>query len=108
MILDIVLANYEKFYEIPITAEPNTNFDCTVDGEGFSFEVRTNIADNTLINILKDGEVIASNAPISILKKNLNAFSTYTKGAFFFFGNDLQNPTYENLGNEIRLGYVSF
>lgn len=97
-------------YTIPIQNLPNQTFSVAIDNANFDLTIQTFANDLTTISIYKDGEGACLNAPISLLGVNLLFYSTHKSGGFFFESKDasLQNITYKNLGNEVKLKYGTF
>ncbi len=109
-ILNNVMSSVSKVYEIGLSADANFDFNTFIDGSNWDFSVQTFANNETAISISKDGVCVCAYAPITILNTNLLYYSEHKTGAFFLYSNDstLKTPTYENLGNEVRLYYGYF
>lgn len=113
MILDITdLSVFTELNEIPLEVNPNYSFNVFMGDKDFTITMRTYTTDATRLTVEVDGERIIDNAPICFYQKNLNYFSNFKDGAFFFLrNNSLSNtePNFNNfLENDLRLFYGSF
>lgn len=107
--INITKENITNLYEIELSAEANQSFNVTLDNISFEFVIQTFSNDITTISVYKEGEACCLYAPISLYNVNLIYFSDFTKGAIFFNANPkLENPTYNDFGNDLRLYYGSF
>ena len=99
-----------KIYEIEMSQEANQDFSTFIDGANWDFSIQTFADGKTAISINKDGVCVCAFAPITILGVNLLYYSSHTSGAFFLYSKDatLKNPTYKNLGKEVKLYYGYF
>ncbi|WP_291952714.1 hypothetical protein [Campylobacter sp.] len=102
---------FKTLYEIELKAEPNHNFDVFIENNNFIIDIRTFIQKQTRINIKLNNEIITQQAPVNISNINLNFYSSFKKGAFFFIANyhkKTNNLNFENFNNDLRLYYGSF
>lgn len=100
-----------QLFEIPITPKANQNFSTTIGGAVFDFSIQTFANDKTMISIFSEGECLCYYAPITILNTNLLFYSANHKGGGFFLASDdanPKNPTWQNLGAEVKLYYGYF
>lgn len=105
--ISISLDDFSNVYEIPLSANANYEFDTAVGGLNLTIKFQTFYNGETRMTILNDGVAVCQDAPISIFFQNLLLYSTIENSAIFLanFSKTLRHPTYENLGNEIRLYY---
>ena len=105
----IDLEKLTTIIEIPLDPEPNYTFDTFINDKTFNIMFRTFVDEyQTRITISVDNIVIVDNAPINIYQYNLNYFSDYIQGSFFFLRNNAMTdePTFLSLGNNnLRLFY---
>lgn len=108
---NIDINTFTNIYEIELSQEPNQSFDMYLGDDSFKFDIRTYAGNQTRINIKANDEVIVNYAPVNTAMVNLNYFSNFKKGAFFFWQNAnkiIENPNFENFGNGLKLYYGSF
>lgn len=95
-------------HEITLAAEPNQRFNVNLDGAEWEFTIQTFLDNSTRISITKDGEGVCNCAPLTPFK-NLTFLSSHEGGMFFFGATTrIETPTYEMLGNTLRLYYGYF
>lgn len=94
---------FKAIYEIPLLNQPNYNFSTTIINDVFNINIRT--FKETRISIELNNEVIVMYGNLKAFV-NLNYFSNFKSGVFFFYTNDFNlNFTYKNLNNELNLYY---
>ena len=107
--VNIDLNNFSNIYEIELTTEPNQSFNVYLQDYNFKIDIRTFVGEQTRITIRLDDEIIVNNAPVNIPLINLNYFSNFDKGVFFFTQDkSFNNANFENFGNGLRLYYGNF
>ena len=102
---------FTNLYEIPLEVNPNYYFDVFIDDTDFKITIRTFMNNETRISIEVDNVLIVDNAPICFYQKNLNFYSDFKKGAFFFARNQTKTnePNFNDFeSNNLRLYYGSF
>ncbi|HDZ5042725.1 TPA: hypothetical protein RTG66_001562 [Campylobacter jejuni] len=99
---------FTNLYKIEISPYPNQIFDFFLGKHNFLVEIRTYVQNQTRINISLNSEILVNNSPVNISNINLNYFSKFKDGIFFFLQNPnikIENPNFENFGNGIDLYY---
>lgn len=103
---------FEDIFEIPLIVEPNYGFNCYIKDFNFSFDIRTMLSNRTEIQILLDNsKILTQNADVNQTGINLNYFSDFKDGVFFFYRKPnilKQNLNFEDFGTNLRLMYGSF
>lgn len=108
---DLNIDTFKRIYEIELTQEPNQSFDVFIDDYSFKFDIRTYAQNQTRISVSLDNEILINNAPVNTSGVNLNYFSNFKSGAFFFLQNKneiIENANFENFGNGLKLYYGIF
>ena len=78
----------KNIYKIDLSIEPNQSFDLYISDYIFQIELRTYTDERTIINIKYNDELIVKDGSSSLLNVNLNYFSTFKNGVFFFAKNN--------------------
>lgn len=103
---------FSSLYKIPLIVNPNYEFSSFIEDQDFKITIRTYTTGATRLSVELDGVRIIDNAPICIYAKNLNCYSDFTKGCFFFIRNNSKIhtvPTFENfVDNDLELYYGNF
>lgn len=113
MVLDINGSTpFTTAYKVPLVVSPNYEFSCFMEDQDFKITIRTYTTGATRLSVELDGVKIIDNVPICFYKKNLNYYSSFTKGCFFFVRNESKKytvPTFENfVDNDLELYYGNF
>lgn len=107
MILPMIIKDLNMFkniYEIPLLNNPNYAFSTTLNNYIFNINIRT-FQYGTRISIEANNNPIVINGNLKAFL-NLNYFSNFTDGIFFFYTNYFNlNFNYQNLNNELKLNY---
>ena len=99
---------FKSLYEIELLNEPNQTFTLYLGQDIFQIDLRTYVNDNTRITIKANNEIITNNSPVSVSLVNLNFFTNFKNGIFFFWQNPnvmIENPNYLNFGKDLKLYY---
>lgn len=102
---------FSSLYKIELSNYPNQIFDFFLDDYNFIVEIRTYVQNQTRINVTLNNEILVNNSPVNISNINLNYFSNFKKGAFFFLQNPnikMENLNFNNFGNGLDLYYGNF
>lgn len=102
---------FKELYQIDITKNPNQAFNVYIPEHNFYIDIRTYVENQTFISINVDDKSIIQNSPINIFNVNLNFYSDFNEGAFFFVKIDNKlnkNINFENFGEGIELYYGLF
>ena len=78
----------KNIYKIDLSIEPNQSFDLYISDYIFQIELRTYTDERTIINIKYNDELIVKDGSSSLLNVNLNYFSSFKNGVFFFAKNN--------------------
>lgn len=78
----------KNIYKIDLNLEPNQSFDIYIGDYIFQIELRTYTDERTIINIKYNDELIVKDGSSSLLNVNLNYFSSFKNGVFFFAKNN--------------------
>lgn len=99
---------FKSLYEIELLSEPNQTFTLYLGRDIFQIDLRTYVDDNTRITIKANNEIITNNSPVSVSLVNLNFFTNFNSGIFFFWQNPnviIENLNYLNFGKDLKLYY---
>lgn len=102
---------FKNIYEIELTQEPNQSFNVDIEDNVFTIEIETFINKNTFLSVILDNNYIIRYAGVNYYNLNLNFYSEFEHGAFFFFKNSLNFSNFSNFSNfgkDLRLYYGSF
>lgn len=86
--IEIDLNQLKNIYKVDLSVEPNQSFDLYIADYIFQVELRTFTDEKTIIKITYDGEVIVNDGTSDLLNVNLNFFSNFKAGVFFFAKNN--------------------
>ena len=86
--IEIDFNKLKNIYKIDLNLEPNQSFDLYIGDYIFQIELRTYTDERTIINIKYNDELIVKDGSSSLLNVNLNYFSTFKNGVFFFAKNN--------------------
>lgn len=86
--IEINFNQLKNIYKIDLSVEPNQSFDIYIGDYIFQIELRTFTDERTIINIKYNDELIVKDGSSSLLNVNLNYFSTFKNGVFFFAKNN--------------------
>ena len=86
--IEINFNQLKNIYKIDLNIEPNQSFDLYIGDYIFQVELRTYTDERTIINIKYNDELIVKDGSSSLLNVNLNYFSTFKNGVFFFAKNN--------------------
>ncbi|MDD5786034.1 hypothetical protein [Campylobacter lanienae] len=106
--IEIDFNKLKNIYKIDLNLEPNQSFDLYIGDYIFQIELRTYTDERTIINIKYNDELIVKDGSSSLLNVNLNYFSTFKNGVFFFAKNNdklLEKYNFESFGNGVGLYY---
>lgn len=106
--IEIEFNKLKNIYKIDLNIEPNQSFDLYIGDYIFQIELRTYTDERTIINIKYNGELIVKDGSSSLLNVNLNYFSTFKNGVFFFAKNNdkiLEKYNFTSFENGVGLYY---
>lgn len=86
--IEIDFHKLKNIYKIDLSVEPNQSFDLYIGDYIFQIELRTYTDERTIINIKYNDELIVKDGSSSLLNVNLNYFSSFKNGVFFFAKNN--------------------
>ena len=86
--IEVDFNQLKDIYKIDLSVEPNQSFDLYIGDYIFQVELRTFTDDRTIIKIIYDGKVIVNDGSSDLLNVNLNYFSDFNAGVFFFAKNN--------------------
>lgn len=86
--IEINFNQLKNIYKIDLNLEPNQSFDTYIGDYIFQIELRTYTDERTIINIKYNDELIVKDGSSSLLNVNLNYFSSFKNGVFFFAKNN--------------------
>ena len=86
--IEIDFNQLKNIYKIDLSVEPNQSFDLYIGDYIFQVELRTYTDERTIINIKYNDELIVKDGSSSLLNVNLNYFSSFKNGVFFFAKNN--------------------
>ena len=86
--IEIDFHKLKNIYKIDLSIEPNQSFDLYIGDYIFQIELRTYTDERTIINIKYNDELIVKDGSSSLLNVNLNYFSSFKNGVFFFAKNN--------------------
>lgn len=86
--IEIDFHKLKNIYKIDLSIEPNQSFDLYISDYIFQVELRTYTDERTIINIKYNDELIVKDGSSSLLNVNLNYFSSFKNGVFFFAKNN--------------------
>ena len=86
--IEIDFHKLKNIYKIDLKLEPNQSFDVYIGDYIFQIELRTYTDERTIINIKYNDELIVKDGSSSLLNVNLNYFSSFKNGVFFFAKNN--------------------
>ena len=86
--IEINFNQLKNIYKIDLNLEPNQSFDLYIGDYIFQIELRTYTDERTIINIKYNDELIVKDGSSSLLNVNLNYFSSFKNGVFFFAKNN--------------------
>lgn len=86
--IEINFNQLKNIYKIDLNLEPNQSFDIYIGDYIFQIELRTYTDERTIINIKYNDELIVKDGSSSLLNVNLNYFSSFKNGVFFFAKNN--------------------
>lgn len=86
--IEIDFHKLKNIYKIDLSIEPNQSFDLYISDYIFQIELRTFTDERTIINIKYNDELIVKDGSSSLLNVNLNYFSSFKNGVFFFAKNN--------------------
>ena len=86
--IEIDFHKLKNIYKIDLSIEPNQSFDLYIGDYIFQVELRTYTDERTIINIKYNDELIVKDGSSSLLNVNLNYFSSFKNGVFFFAKNN--------------------
>ena len=87
--IEIDFHKLKNIYKIDLSIEPNQSFDLYIGDYIFQIELRTYTDERTIINIKYNDELIVKDGSSSLLNVNLNYFSSFKNGVFFFAKNKI-------------------
>lgn len=86
--IEVEFNKLKDIYKIDLSVEPNQSFDLYIADYIFQVELRTFTDDRTIIKIVYNDEVIVNDGSSDLLNVNLNFFSNFKAGIFFFAKNN--------------------
>ena len=86
--IEIDFHKLKNIYKVDLSVEPNQSFDLYIGDYIFQVELRTYTDERTIINIKYNDELIVKDGSSSLLNVNLNYFSSFKNGVFFFAKNN--------------------
>lgn len=86
--IEIDFNQLKDIYKIDLSVEPNQSFDLYIADYIFQVELRTFTDERTIIKIIYNDEVIVNDGSSDLLNVNLNFFSNFKAGVFFFAKNN--------------------
>lgn len=86
--IEIDFDQLKNIYKIDLSVEPNQSFDLYIGDYIFQVELRTYTDERTIINIKYNDELIVNDGSSDLLNVNLNYFSDFKNGVFFFAKNN--------------------
>lgn len=86
--IEVDFNQLKNIYKVGLSVEPNQSFDLYIADYIFQVELRTFTDEKTIIKITYDGEVIVKDGTSDLLNVNLNFFSNFKAGVFFFAKNN--------------------
>ena len=86
--IEINFNQLKNIYKTDLNLEPNQSFDIYIGDYIFQIELRTYTDERTIINIKYNDELIVKDGSSSLLNVNLNYFSSFKNGVFFFAKNN--------------------
>ena len=86
--IEIDFHKLKNIYKIDLSIEPNESVDLYISDYIFQIELRTYTDERTIINIKYNDELIVKDGSSSLLNVNLNYFSSFKNGVFFFAKNN--------------------
>lgn len=86
--IEVDFNKLKDIYKIDLSVEPNQQFDLYIQDYIFQVELRTFTDDRTIIKIIYNDEIIVSDGSSDLLNVNLNFFSDFKAGVFFFAKNN--------------------
>ena len=106
--IEIDFHKLKNIYKIELSIEPNQSFDLYIGDYIFEVELRTYTDERTIINIKYNDELIVKDGSSSLLNVNLNYFSSFKNGVFFFAKNNdkiLEKYNFESFDKGVGLYY---
>lgn len=106
--IEINFNQLKNIYKIDLNLEPNQSFDIYIGDYIFQIELRTYTDERTIINIKYNDELIVKDGSSSLLNVNLNYFSSFKNGVFFFAKNNdkiLEKYNFESFDKGVGLYY---
>ena len=106
--IEINFNQLKNIYKIDLNLEPNQSFDLYIGDYIFQIELRTYTDERTIINIKYNDELIVKDGSSSLLNVNLNYFSSFKNGVFFFAKNNdkiLEKYNFESFDKGVGLYY---
>lgn len=106
--IEIDFHKLKNIYKIDLSIEPNQSFDIYIGDYIFQIELRTFTDERTIINIKYNDELIVKDGSSSLLNVNLNYFSSFKNGVFFFAKNNdkmLEKYNFLSFGKGVGLYY---
>lgn len=86
--IEVDFNKLKDIYKIDLSVEPNQSFDLYIQNYIFQVELRTFTDERTIIKIIYNDEIIVNNGSSDLLNVNLNFFSNFKAGVFFFAKNN--------------------
>ena len=86
--IEVDFSKLKDIYKVDLAVEPNQSFDLYIQNYIFQVELRTFTDDRTIIKIIYDNKVIVNDGSSDLLNVNLNFFSNFKAGVFFFAKNN--------------------
>ena len=81
--IEIDFNQLKNIYKIDLAVEPNQSFDLYIQDYIFQVELRTFTDERTIIKIIYDNKIV-NDGSSDLLNVNLNYFSDFKAGVFFF------------------------
>lgn len=106
--IEVDFNQLKNIYKIDLNLEPNQSFDIYIGDYIFQIELRTYTDERTIINIKYNDELIVKDGSSSLLNVNLNYFSDFKNGVFFFAKNNdkyLEKYNFLSFGKGVGLYY---
>lgn len=106
--IEIDFDQLKNIYKIDLSVEPNQSFDLYIGDYIFQVELRTYTDERTIINIKYNDELIVNDGSSDLLNVNLNYFSDFKNGVFFFAKNNdkyLEKYNFLSFGKGVGLYY---
>ena len=106
--IEIDFHKLKNIYKIDLSVEPNQSFDLYISDYIFQIELRTYTDERTIINIKYNDELIVKDGSSSLLNVNLNYFSSFKNGVFFFAKNNdkiLEKYNFTSFDKGVELYY---